>query len=86
MKNIVKNLNTINDTALRFTSWCLGAVASSGALLMLYCIILFMRERFVLKEIFMVRSSLEYIVASAVLSFCFGLLIDLYFRKTEKGG
>lgn len=83
MKNIIKNLNTINDTALRFTSWCLAAVAASGALLMFYCIILFMREQFLLKEIFMVRSSLEYIVASAVLSFCFGLLIDLYFRKTK---
>lgn len=81
MKNIIKKLNQINDIALRFTSGCLGAVTLSCGVLTGYCTVLFARGQFVLKEIYTARRGLEYIIASFVLSFCFGLLIDLYLRK-----
>lgn len=83
MKNLLKKLNTLNDIALLFTSRCLAAVTLSQVLLMAYCIFLYINDKLLLKEMFFVRSSLEYIVASAVLSFSFGLLLDLYLRKTK---
>lgn len=83
MKNLIKNLNTVNDIAIKFTSSCLAAVTLAGSSLMLYCFMLVAKNSLQLKEIFFVRASLEYIVASLVLSFSFGLLLDLYIRKAK---
>ena len=81
MKKIIKNLNSINDIALQFTSLCLTAVTALSVVHTGYLIVLFLRRGLFLKEIYTARLSLEYIIASAVLSFSFGLLIDLYLRK-----
>lgn len=85
MKGIISKLNSINDIAVSFIAKSLEAVTCAAVILIIYCVVMNSRGTFGLREIRLVRASLEYIVCSAALAPSFGLLIDLVAKKTGKG-
>lgn len=83
-EKIISMLNSISDAAVKFTVKSLELVAFASAMLAVYCIVMNSRGDFGLREIRLVRASLEYIVCSAALAPSFGLLIDLAAKKSNK--
>lgn len=81
MKNVIAKLNEIGELPIRFTKLCLVLVMLSGMMLVTYCLILKSRGMLNMREIMMVRNSMEYLVASFALGISLGFLLDLAMKK-----
>jgi hypothetical protein len=84
MKNYFSKLIRSKNLAENFTISCLKLVYITLSLLLLYYIFLDSTSGVKYTETLLLREALVYIGTSVGLSVAFGLLIDLYIKKSGK--
>ena len=81
MKKIILKLKQLGKIPTYFISCSLALSAIYCAAVLTYCIILDSKDQLFMREIFMLRSVLEHLAATASLGVALGLLIDLVIKK-----